>query len=582
MAREGKLPNTWNGLHEVNGANNGDHFSSYVITKEANTAAFYGTSGPGAVYDPISDKTFISYSGPVGDPYMQYFDHKEKHISTAYKVGTNVLPTADNHGIPAMEIDSDGFIHVIFGGHGQPLQYARSVRPRDITEWTATKNITEMPTGTYPHVTSIGTIVYFFYRAGEYHSLEEYPNHAYGLLGKITYSGASTTIAPVKGQYGIVVDVSGKYPEPQEPCDAYVMDCDAKDGKLHLLWCSTQGAGHGGLRENIYHAIYDPSDNKVKNIKGTVSLEVADWANQASFLAYEKLEVNLPKQYFGKNGEIFVVFTEAIGASVGICVLKWNGKTWTRYDTSARTQSYNHYQHLRIAENGMIEGFFITSSDNKIENSNFRNIGGDLTAWESKDGTEWRFREVVCDRGETALQGIGRSTSPKNAHRGLKILYVPFSLDNLQRKVPIMGATNEDFSTTLAVRQLSKVRSPYLIRTSKVNVLNTAAPATSYTPFEYRDGNGVPLIPPNTTELLLLVTFKGNGVSGVNTVMFREHMAAEDREMDDVVTFFGQFTTDQMYTIRCSLTEGTLRTAYKVSGTGFANLKVDIIGFFTN
>ncbi|MCI3922480.1 BNR repeat-containing protein [Paenibacillus sp. TRM 82003] len=559
------------------------HWSSYLLTKEANTAAFYGTSGPGAVYDSVSNKTFISYAGPQGDPWIQFLDHNDNYISTPYKVGTNSLPTADNHGIPAMEIDSAGYIHVIFGGHGNPLQYARSVRPRDITEWTPTKNITEMPTGTYPHVTSIGTTVYYFYRAGEYHSLEEYPNHAYGIMGKITYSGASTTIVPVKGQYGIVVDVSGKYPPPGQPCDAYVMDCDAKDGKLHLLWCSTQGNGHGGLRENIYHGIFDPADGMMKNLQGTVSLEVADWANHTSFLAYEHPEVNLPKQHFGKNGEIFVVFTEATDTSVGISILKWNGTAWTRYDTGARTHSYNQYQHIRVKEDGSLEGFFITSSDAKIENSNFRNIGGDLTAWTSANGSSWSFQEMICERGETALQGVGRSTTPKNAHKGLKVLYVPFSLDNLQRKVPIMGATNEDYSPTLAARQLSKVRYPYLIRTSKVNVLDTATPAASYTYIEYKDSvTGVPLVTPNTTEVLLLVTFTGNSTTGVNTVMFREHMAAEDREMDDIVTFYGEYTTPQMQTVRCSLTEGTLRSAYKLAGSGCANLKVDIIGYFTN
>ena len=42
----------------------------------------------------------------------------------------------DNHARPTITADSRGFLHIIIGGHGSGLQYRRSVRVNDASEWT--------------------------------------------------------------------------------------------------------------------------------------------------------------------------------------------------------------------------------------------------------------------------------------------------------------------------------------------------------------------------------------------------------------------------------------------------------------
>jgi len=53
----------------------------------------------------------------------------------------------DDHSRPTMTMDSRGYLHVVMGGHNSPLQYRRSVRPNDASEWT---EIEPFDPATYP------------------------------------------------------------------------------------------------------------------------------------------------------------------------------------------------------------------------------------------------------------------------------------------------------------------------------------------------------------------------------------------------------------------------------------------------
>jgi hypothetical protein len=68
--------------------------------------------------------------------YIATYDHKTG------KVGEKVLlgyapPVNDVHNVPAVCQDSEGYIHVVLGAHGQAFQYTRSLKPNDAySGWT--------------------------------------------------------------------------------------------------------------------------------------------------------------------------------------------------------------------------------------------------------------------------------------------------------------------------------------------------------------------------------------------------------------------------------------------------------------
>lgn len=41
----------------------------------------------------------------------------------------------ENHGGPALTIDEEGYLHILFYSHHHPFRYRRSVRPNDASEW---------------------------------------------------------------------------------------------------------------------------------------------------------------------------------------------------------------------------------------------------------------------------------------------------------------------------------------------------------------------------------------------------------------------------------------------------------------
>ncbi len=55
--------------------------------------------------------------------------------SGQWSATTTVGDAKDNHGGPALTIDSKGFLHIAYGPHHHPMQYRRSMRPNDVSRW---------------------------------------------------------------------------------------------------------------------------------------------------------------------------------------------------------------------------------------------------------------------------------------------------------------------------------------------------------------------------------------------------------------------------------------------------------------
>ncbi|HEC41488.1 MAG TPA: hypothetical protein ENI20_01490, partial [Bacteroides sp.] len=129
--------------------------------------------------------TYVAYQGLLEDPYVAAYDHENDQWSGPFKAGESLMGKdpehkIDNHGMPAMIIDDEGYIHIVFGGHGgmpehgeNPLgnthygamKHVVSKRPLDITEWEELDNIP--PFGTYNQFVKMDNgDIYLFYRHG--------------------------------------------------------------------------------------------------------------------------------------------------------------------------------------------------------------------------------------------------------------------------------------------------------------------------------------------------------------------------------------------------------------------------------
>ena len=138
-------------------------------------------------------KTYIAYQGPHEDAYVCVYDHQAKKwqgpvLAGVSPMGNAADPTsrgeADNHGRPALIVDGQGYVHLIFGGHGgQPSlgknlfgapgkgkqTHVVTTRAEDISTWKILDNVD--PFGTYSQFVKMDDgDIYLFYRHGSHWS----------------------------------------------------------------------------------------------------------------------------------------------------------------------------------------------------------------------------------------------------------------------------------------------------------------------------------------------------------------------------------------------------------------------------
>lgn len=81
---------------------------------------------PGNVYTGwhqlVGDNVYITYQGHLTDPYVARFNLTTDSWDGPYKAGDSTLSKGDrkidSHGRPIIEVDNQGYIHIVYGGHG--------------------------------------------------------------------------------------------------------------------------------------------------------------------------------------------------------------------------------------------------------------------------------------------------------------------------------------------------------------------------------------------------------------------------------------------------------------------------------
>lgn len=84
----------------------------------------------------FGDRAHVSWLEKRGGDFsvcIQTFDTRTGEASPIFTVGE----AQDNHGGPALTVDADGFLHILYYPHHSPMRYRRSLKPNDASAWTA-------------------------------------------------------------------------------------------------------------------------------------------------------------------------------------------------------------------------------------------------------------------------------------------------------------------------------------------------------------------------------------------------------------------------------------------------------------
>lgn len=393
-------------------------------------------AGVGTTMHPVGEyckgTTYVAFQGAKEDSFVAAYNHKTKKWIGPFKAGVSVLgkdPNVkiDNHGKPALIIDGEGYIHVIFGGHGglpihgtNPLGnthggkmiHVVSKKPLDITSWEVLDNIPAF--GTYNQLVKMDNgDIYLFYRHGAHRSNWVYQKST---------DNARTFAAPVS-----ILKTKRRTDGPAE--DAWYGWFEKGPNNqiiccFNYHHCKDENVGHDGERHNGYYMSMNTKNGMWTNVEGKklntpLTKEDADaYALVVDTKDKWTVRGTAALDHEG-NPHITITQGEHMGLRHGgpknIHHYKWTGKKWTEGNAK-----------LPIAT-----GDFLMNSKNKIKlllASNNAERTGEVAWWTSKDdGETFKKGKVLLHRKK---RGFRISSMIKNAQpeaRALVITKMPGS-----------------------------------------------------------------------------------------------------------------------------------------------------------
>lgn len=363
---------------------------------------------PQASYDATSNTTYIVYQGKNLDPYITAYDHGTDAWLGTYRVGVNPH-TTDPHGGPAIFLDPQGYIHVLFGAHNtRPLLHARSRRPYDISAWVQAGALKwdESGTGffaTYPQpsIDASGGVWLFFRRGNQPNGQ---PGDA-GLDWQFIRSIDSSSGAIAWSVAETVLDAMPTTPTPQ-PNDTWYADSHLdREGRLHVAFVLRDASSTDPfVREHLYY-LYRDTDGTYRNADGE-QIEIPWTRGSAgpsctvSDLTGEQVnQVVVEVDVDGRPGILYLAGTHAPSPSYYWKFAHRVGGAWEQA-TITSTDNFFDAGTFEFQDDGSIEAFLTCGGlpdDQAIPaEADYATRGGNIERWVSNDGgSTWPVRSEL-------------------------------------------------------------------------------------------------------------------------------------------------------------------------------------------
>ncbi len=126
----------------------------FTATSISGTLSYNNPPSQAMFYAGKHRRTYVTYMGDDYNAWITYYDHDTKRWTKPVKVDDCRYKAKDGHNNPELLITRDGYLHLFYGCHGNPVKYARSLYPEDITRWRLGKEFGAR--STYPHPVQVG------------------------------------------------------------------------------------------------------------------------------------------------------------------------------------------------------------------------------------------------------------------------------------------------------------------------------------------------------------------------------------------------------------------------------------------
>lgn len=234
--------------------------ADYFAATGANYPNFGSVTYPSSFYDSASQTTWFSWEAYHDSArYVQVttYNHATEKWGRVVDVAINPL-IDDAHGLPAICMDHQGYVHCFYGPHDGNLLHSVTAYPNDPDEWQFQQTLTGRYT--YPHPVLVGSTLYLFTREKDASTSNRWGVRfkTTSLTGGVATFGASQQIVNF-GDGGVSRFYSGVH--------------NVVGTKIHFT-AKWSDALHTTAR-HVYHFVYDTTDDSIHNADSSVDTVVA-------------------------------------------------------------------------------------------------------------------------------------------------------------------------------------------------------------------------------------------------------------------------------------------------------------------
>lgn len=233
-------------------------YSISTLKKDAGVHTDWRPGSPG-VYDPVVNKTFVTWMGADSDIFVAAFDHTTRTFSEAKVVGTSSF---DKHHYPQMIQAADGRLIIWHGAHNTDLKQSKAPTPHSIAGTWTDRFIDQASKASYPYPIKLdnGTIYVFFRRT------DRTVNRPAAFIKSTNHGETWTELKKIikhERNDGLNEIYMGKV--------VYEPTHDGIDERIHFVWTIAGGpeaTDHNNYRRNAYHAYLKPSNDHLYSADG--------------------------------------------------------------------------------------------------------------------------------------------------------------------------------------------------------------------------------------------------------------------------------------------------------------------------
>jgi len=302
------------------------------FAEDGATSPWYLSTAPNAIYLPEANKTAIAYETLSAAAQKRAYNvlaynHTTGAVEGPYLTAVDAVTFDDDHGVPSLVRDHQGYVHIFGGGHfGASLFSASSNSPDDVTAWTARNTWTGKYC--YPHPFGFGQQIGITFRK----DASATPGSGMQLVWFKTTALASGV--PTWGSEQVLLDL-------QSDTRAYAFSVIERAGEIWILVVRANDANT--YEQDVFLFILNPVTGYVQNLSRGSNVAPASQPIQRAFAegSFRIVDQSTGGTYGGHAAACFDVAgnyhvlwmdTPTISSSatsLNIMHKYWNGSTWS-------------------------------------------------------------------------------------------------------------------------------------------------------------------------------------------------------------------------------------------------------------